>query len=146
MKPNVNENKTGLAQKGLLLVGAATIIAAAFAAGAYSNAVRQSESFEPNDAVMSRLLDARRSNLIIQCLNRGHEAEAKQYLQVSFADDVHAAERLVEGATPGAVAEFKVALALLARDEKAHPEFYAIAKPAAPSSPSMQIARHLAKP
>ncbi len=146
MKPNVNTINNKLAKSALLLLGASVLVAAAFGAGAYYSAVRQNESNERDEAAIDRVMDARRANLIIQCLNRGREAEAKHYLAVAFVDDVNATKSLSQDASPEAAPEIRVALAQFARDQRAHPEFYSAAKSVPQSSPSIQIARQTTRP
>jgi hypothetical protein len=147
MKPNLKNLKNRLMANALLLSGAVALVAAAFGAGAsYSSAIQQTESNERDLAAIERIVEARQANHILQCLNRGHETEVKQYLKYTFLDNVRIAESLTEDASPAAAAELKIALAQLVRDARAHPESYALAKAAAPTSPSIQIARHATRP
>lgn len=145
MKSNVKNNRKGLAQLSLLLLGACVLAATILGAGAYSEAQRQTESSERDAMMVDRLIQARRANLLLQCLTHGKDAEARRMLTVTLVDNLQEAKALTQSATPGAVAEALCAIKMLERDEKAHPELYAALKPTAQSPHSIQIARHETK-
>lgn len=142
MKTNVNNLKSGLTRVVLPLLGVCVIAATAFGVGAYTQSVGQIERNEQDEVLMSRLMDARRSSMVLQCINRGQETEAKRCLKATFADDMRVAELLVKDASPAAAGECKAAMAQMARVEKMHPEYYATGTQ--PSS-SIQLARHVTR-
>ena len=145
MKSNVNENRKGLLRLSLLLLGACVLAATIMGAGAYSKAQRETESSERDSMMLDRLMQARRANLLLQCLTRGKDAEARQLLTVTLTDNLQQAKALTFSATPGAAAEALCAIKILERNEKADPELYAALKPVAQSPRTIQIARHDAK-
>jgi len=145
MKSNVNENRNRLARKLASVTGIFVLAATALGAGIYSHSLREIDSGAQDSMVLDRLAQASRFRALLQKLNSGQVAEARQFLKIALADDVREANRLAATANPDAVAEVKFTLAEIARDEKAHPECYAV-EPPAPSARSMQIARHVAKP
>jgi len=141
MKSNINENRNRLALKLLLLTGVFVVAAAAFGAGVYSNSLREIDSRAQDSMVLDRLMEASKFDLLLQKLNTGKAGEARQLLKIALADDLKEANRLAANANPTAVAQVKVALADIAREQKAHPDYYAVEQ-SRHSSGSMQIARH----
>jgi hypothetical protein len=145
MKSNVNNNRKGLVRLSLLLLGTCVLTATMLGAGAYSEAQQQTESNERDALMLDRLMEARRANLLLQCLSRGKDVEARQLLTATLNDDLQEAKAMTQTATPGAVTQALCAIKILERDEKAHPELYASLKPAALSPHSIQLARHETK-
>ena len=142
MKSNVNNNRKGLVRLSLLSLAACVLVATIVGMGAYSEAQRQTESSERDAMMLDRLMQARRANLLLQCLSRGNDAVARQLLTATLTDDLQQAKAMTQTATPGVVAEALCAIKILERDEKAHPELYAALKPTAQSPQGIQLARH----
>ncbi len=142
MKSNNNENRSGLAQKALVLCGICVLVATAFGAGFYSKLLREIENGQQDSVVLDRLVEARRYNELVKELNNGQLAEAKKFLKRGLADDIHLAQMLAATADPAAVAEVKFALKQLALDQQAHPEYYLTE---VKSPQTIQIARHEVK-
>ena len=146
MKPNVNNNQNRLARMFLLLSGVFVVTAAAVGTEIYSNSIQRIERAEQDSAVLDRLAQASRLYVLVHELNNGHTAEARQFVKLALAGEMRQAQKLAATANPAAVAEVQVTLAQLARDEKAHPEYYALDQTKGLKARSIQIARHDVKP
>lgn len=143
MKSNQNENGKRLARKLLLVSGVIALAMTAGTAREFARVLRQTEKSEQDVAVLDRLLEARRLNVLIHQLNSGHTAEAHRFLNTAFAADLRVAEKLGATANPSAAGEVKCALAQFAKDEKVHPDYYAVAQ--VKTTPSnLQLARRQA--
>lgn len=125
----------------LLLLGACVLAAGTIGATAYSEAERQTEASERDTQMLDRLIQARHANLLLQCLTRGKDAEARQLLTATLNDNLQEAKALTQTTTPGAVAEALCAIKILERDQITHPELYAGLKTVGRASQTMQIAR-----
>ena len=145
MKSNVNQNRKGLVRLSLLLLGTGVLAAAILGAGAYSRTEKQTERCEQDSIMLDRLMQARRANLLIHCLSKGRDTEARQMLTATLTDDLQQAKALTLSVNPEIVAQALCAIKILERDEKTHPELYAALKPVAQLPRSIQIARHDAK-
>jgi len=141
MKSNNNENRNRLALKLLVLGGVFAVAAAAFGAGVYSKSLREIDGRMQDSMVLDRLVEASKFNQLIQKLNSGRTAEARQFLKITLADDLREAKKLAATANPTAVEQVKFTMTDIARQEKAHPEYYAIEELPHVSG-TMQIARH----
>jgi hypothetical protein len=141
MKPNVNQNRNGLARKLLLVCGVFVVTATVVGAGMYSNSVREIDSSGQDSTVLDRLVQARKFNLLIQELNSGHVAEARRFLNIALASDIRQVNRQAATANPTTAAEAKFALAEFARAEKAHPKYYTVEQ-RVKAPVILQIARH----
>jgi hypothetical protein len=144
MKSNVNKNQNRLMLKLLLLSGVFVVAATAIGARLYSTSIQEAEHCQQDEAMLDRLVQARKFDLLIQELNSGHTAEARRFLNIMFASDIQQANKLVATAGPTTAAEAKFTLADFARAEKAHPEYYAVEQNAKTPVGSVQLARHVA--
>src|ERR1700678_1528858 len=104
MKSNINNNRSRLAQGILLLAGVFVVTAAAFGAGIYARSMREIDGNAQDAMVLDRLVQASRFRLLLDRLNSGQVAEARQFLKVALASDISEAHKLAATANPDAVA------------------------------------------
>lgn len=140
MKSNNNEKRKGVSLPFVIVSGILMLGAMAGGAAMYAKTIQDMENHEQDLAALDRLVQARKFNLVIQDLNRGKIAEARQFLSSAFASDLREANKMTVS-DARAAAEVKTVLGSFARNIKAHPEYYEMAELDKPAK-NLQIARH----